>query len=44
MDRSGGFAEERRSFTSAGHYFPDNAARKAAFEKWEKWRKANPEG
>lgn len=44
VDRSGGFAEERRSFTSAGHYFPDNAARKAAFEKWEKWRKANPEG
>jgi hypothetical protein len=32
-----------RAYTYTRYYFADGAARKAAFAKWEKWRKANPD-
>jgi hypothetical protein len=32
-----------RAYSYTRYYFADAAARKAAFAKWEKWRKANPE-
>ncbi len=41
-DRYGGSSVSRQSYSYTRHYFPDDATRKAAFAKWEKWRKANP--
>ena len=42
VDRFGtSSSADKLSFSYTRHYFPDDAARKAAFVKWEKWRKAN---
>ncbi len=41
-DRYGGSSVSRQSYSYSRHYFPDDATRKTAFAKWEKWRKANP--
>ncbi|AMV23294.1 hypothetical protein VT84_02720 [Gemmata sp. SH-PL17] len=42
VDRFGtSSSADRLSFSYTRHYFPDNAAQKAAFAKWEKWCKAS---